>query len=385
MCIDTELDLKLAEQDAIANGVKIVNHSVRGSTRAAATEEAAGTRPTRRLPTPSARDSLGQRCRELRDSTLERPVHASGTSGDVRLLRFARGTLDQVVIQSGEQGCAFLKWDRWPLTSDDFDLYLVRMSDNQIVDASLSDQSSGLAPPTEELCYTNPGRHRLWARHRALQRRNEPTTRSVLRRNIEPPARLRRREASPSRPRRLQRSPSGDCWQNGTHEFVQLGRADDRRSREARLTAPDGVSTSDVWQRRNDVRLVRFPRNVRIVTAGRRGGSRTARPKAQPRTGGTRRRTRGDLACAWQFPRSAGQRPRTADDCGSDDGPAVRRDRVRVRLGYLCESSPDGNRVWPAVNPTAGFGAVAWSPDGSKIAFNSGAGDLRRLTPTAAT
>ena len=53
--------------------------------------------------------------------------------------------------------CAFLKWDSWPVTSEDFDLFLVRVSDNTIVDDSTNDQSSGPDAPTEDLCYTNPG------------------------------------------------------------------------------------------------------------------------------------------------------------------------------------------------------------------------------------
>ena len=60
-------------------------------------------------------------------------------------------------MQAGEQACVFLKWDAWPVTSEDFDLGLYRDSDAALVDSSTNDQSDGPLPPTEGLCYTNSG------------------------------------------------------------------------------------------------------------------------------------------------------------------------------------------------------------------------------------
>src|SRR5262249_18847072 len=71
---------------------------------------------------------------------------------------FAPGNVtDDFTIGSGQEACAFLKWDDWPVTSEDFDLGRARLSDDTIVAASGDAQSSGPSEPTEELCYTNTG------------------------------------------------------------------------------------------------------------------------------------------------------------------------------------------------------------------------------------
>ncbi len=71
---------------------------------------------------------------------------------------FAPGVeTNAVTIQAGETACVFLKWDGWPVTSEDFDLGLFRDGDGTLVASSTNDQSSGPLPPTEQLCYTNSG------------------------------------------------------------------------------------------------------------------------------------------------------------------------------------------------------------------------------------
>src|SRR5262249_11442567 len=88
-------------------------------------------------------------------------THWSGTWTDTNgddVLDFASGDEgNTVVIASGETACAALSWDAWPVTSQDFDLGLVRSSDNEVVADSATDQSSGPSEPTEWFCYTNPG------------------------------------------------------------------------------------------------------------------------------------------------------------------------------------------------------------------------------------
>ena len=61
---------------------------------------------------------------------------------------------DGITMEPGEQGCVFLKWDDWPVTSEDFDLGLYDSGGN-LVASSENDQSDGPLPPTEALCYTN--------------------------------------------------------------------------------------------------------------------------------------------------------------------------------------------------------------------------------------
>ncbi len=52
--------------------------------------------------------------------------------------------------------CAFLKWDNWPTTDQDYDLYLFKSRDNSLL-ASSTNQQSGTQPPAESLCYYNIG------------------------------------------------------------------------------------------------------------------------------------------------------------------------------------------------------------------------------------
>ena len=81
----------------------------------------------------------------------------SGGGGDPDVHDFAPGDEGNTIgLSSGQETCAFLKWDQWPASDQDFDLYLARSSDSTIVAASENFQT-GSEPPTEELCYTNPG------------------------------------------------------------------------------------------------------------------------------------------------------------------------------------------------------------------------------------
>jgi hypothetical protein len=59
-----------------------------------------------------------------------------------------------IFVSAGQTACAFLKWDQWPASNQDFDLYLVQSSTGNVVAASENYQT-GSEPPTEELCYTN--------------------------------------------------------------------------------------------------------------------------------------------------------------------------------------------------------------------------------------
>jgi hypothetical protein len=155
ICIDTEVDLKLAEQDAIAANVKIVNHSVSWFDTSRGDGTGAPGSPDAIVADARAHGILW-----VNSAGNYAQQHWSGVftsdpaAADVN--DFA-GTdnLDRVTVGTGAQICVFLKWDSWPVTSEDFDLYLIRTSDDAIVDSSTGDQSPDV--PTEDLCYTNPG------------------------------------------------------------------------------------------------------------------------------------------------------------------------------------------------------------------------------------
>ena len=209
ICIDTEVDLALAEQDAIADGVKIINHSVAwfNTSRGDGTGGAGHAGRDRRRRA-GARDPLGQRGRQLRAATTgaarSRPTRRPDLND------FAPGDdPNAVTIEAGEQACAFLKWDDWPVTTRGLRPRPRPESDGTVV-ASLDERpGDGPGAPTEELCYTNTGPDRRPSdRDRALQRRERrpgstcsTPGRSTLQFRTPP-------GASPSRRRRPRRSPS---------------------------------------------------------------------------------------------------------------------------------------------------------------------------------
>jgi subtilisin family serine protease len=69
---------------------------------------------------------------------------------------FASGDeLDDIAIVAGSGTCVFLKWDSWPTTTQDFDLYLFKLTDLLNPVARSENFQTGSQPPTEALCYTN--------------------------------------------------------------------------------------------------------------------------------------------------------------------------------------------------------------------------------------
>ncbi|NOX63797.1 MAG: S8 family serine peptidase [Chloroflexi bacterium] len=73
-------------------------------------------------------------------------------SGNNDLHDFAAGDeTNQVFVQAGETICGFLNWDGWPVTADDYDLYLYQ---GQTPIAWSRNTQNGAQPPTESLCYT---------------------------------------------------------------------------------------------------------------------------------------------------------------------------------------------------------------------------------------
>ena len=156
ICVDTEVDLALAEQDAIADGVRIVNHSVAWLN----TSRGDGTGGPG-TPDAIVADARAHGILWVNAAGNFAEDHWSGSFApdgvDPSFNDFAPGVeTDGVTMQSGEQACVTLKWDDWPVTSEDFDLGLYA-GNGTLVASSSNDQAGGPLPPTEELCYTNTG------------------------------------------------------------------------------------------------------------------------------------------------------------------------------------------------------------------------------------
>jgi len=159
ICVDSEVGLVLAEQDAAADGAKVIVQSLAWFGADVGRGDGTGG--------PGSPDAVVAQARA--DGILW--VNAAGNYAedhwggsftpdwyDPTLNDFGSGVpYDQVTIGSGEQACVVLTWDDWPVTTEDFDLYLFRDSDGSLVANSTNDQSGALSAPEEDLCYTNSG------------------------------------------------------------------------------------------------------------------------------------------------------------------------------------------------------------------------------------
>jgi hypothetical protein len=153
ICVSTEVTLGQAEQYAKQQGVRIISHSAnwfntsRGDGRG-------------RAGTPDAvvADARASGILWVNSAGNYAQRHWSGT--------FVDGNADNIhdftpqdegetlTIDSGEDVCAYLKWDDWPRASSDFDLFLGLSSTNAIV-ARSTDVQNGSQEPTEDICYRN--------------------------------------------------------------------------------------------------------------------------------------------------------------------------------------------------------------------------------------
>ena len=155
ICIATSVNLGQAKDYAIAQGIRIVNHSVAWFNSSRGDGSGA----------PGSPDAIAGSARAngilwVNAAGNEAERHWSGTFADGNgngYHDFApNNDLNTFVIAGGATACAELKWDRWPVTNQDFDLYLYRTSSVVLV-ASSADPQTGSQPPVEQLCFLNSG------------------------------------------------------------------------------------------------------------------------------------------------------------------------------------------------------------------------------------
>src|SRR5262249_20368413 len=244
ICVDSELTLAAAKDFVIANGIKIVNHSVSwyGTSRGDGSGGAFS-------PAAIVADARAHGVLWVNSAGNDAQSHWAGTFTDLNgddLEHFPGGDFEnRVTVAPGETGCAVLRWDAWPVTSQDYDLLLVDASDN-ILSAGLDDQSRGPLPPVEEACYFNGGtatqvvglvivrysatvapRMDLWWLG-GSQLQDQTASGSL----VEP-------ASSPAAV-----AVGAVCWQNGSPEpYSSLGPTIDGRTK-PELVGPDSVSSS---------------------------------------------------------------------------------------------------------------------------------------------
>ncbi len=149
ICVDSQVDLVAAKDYAVAQGVSIVVHSVGWFNTSRG--DGSGGAGTPDATVAAARSSgilwVNAAGNQARD-------HWSGTFTDANangLHDFAAGDEgNTLTIAAGESFCGWLKWDSWPTTSQDFDLYLARSSDGTIF-ARSDNVQSGSQRPTEAI------------------------------------------------------------------------------------------------------------------------------------------------------------------------------------------------------------------------------------------
>jgi len=159
ICVGTEVDLATAEAYAKANGIAVISHSMSwfNSSRGDGSGEPGS-------PDATVADARANGILWVNAAGNRAQQHWSGrfvdsgyvlTGTDLVLNFFAPGDFGNgFYLPAGETACAFLKWDDWPVSSQDFELYLA--DTNQVVAASESTQDGSQAP-TEDVCYTNSG------------------------------------------------------------------------------------------------------------------------------------------------------------------------------------------------------------------------------------
>jgi hypothetical protein len=155
ICIADEVDLGLAKDYVIANGIKVVNvslgfyNSSRGDGHGDAT-------------TPEGIVSLARSSGVLwvNSAGNDARSHWSGTftDGAGGTHAFAAGDLKiDFGLPAGKFACLYLKWDAWPTTkTEDYDLD-VYDSSNRLVAFSHATQNPSNLPPREETCFVNTG------------------------------------------------------------------------------------------------------------------------------------------------------------------------------------------------------------------------------------
>jgi subtilisin family serine protease len=161
ICADTLVGLAKAAAYARAQGIAVVNHSVSWFNTSRGDGSGAPATPDAIVAEASAAgilwvNSAGNRGQQ----------HWSGVFTDADgdgWHEFAPGDEgNTITFGKYEGGCIRLKWDEWPTSDTDYDLHLVRADGTALeaggaIVASSRNAQTGSQPPTEQLCFSNPG------------------------------------------------------------------------------------------------------------------------------------------------------------------------------------------------------------------------------------
>jgi subtilisin family serine protease len=244
VCIRNAAGLGRAVDYARAKGISIISHSA--SWFNTSRGDGAGAADTPEGVVAEARaagilwvNAAGNRAQQ----------HWSGTFVDTNANGwndFAPGDEgNTVVVPAGAATCAALKWDDWPGSAEDYDLYITRSPAGSVVSSSTAPQT-GSEPPTELACQINtssyPESYAIGIRaHRVTGKRLRFDLFVYPGPNLEyqlPTASVTEPGTSPAA-----LTVGAACWQtNGLEPYSSQGPTIDNRTKPD-LVGPDSVSS----------------------------------------------------------------------------------------------------------------------------------------------
>lgn len=153
LCADTTVQLGQAKEYAKANGISILVMSVSYFNTSRGDGTGSATSPNATVADARANGILwvnaaGNRAQQHYSAIF----NDSDANGNHNYTPSDNG--NTIFLPVGQQVCAFLRWDAWPATNQDFDLILGTSATNLTVAQSITRQSGSQAP-VESLCYTN--------------------------------------------------------------------------------------------------------------------------------------------------------------------------------------------------------------------------------------
>jgi Subtilase family/RTX calcium-binding nonapeptide repeat (4 copies) len=155
-CMQTYADQFLLEQYAVTHGVDIISRSLAdiNKTRGDGSGDINTT-------DGMARDALAHGILWVNAAGNYARSHWKGSWSDANssgwLDWYPNDDSNTAAIGAGQRQCFFLKWDSWPTTNVDYNIYLYRHSDASYTGAGSAAVQNGSQPPKEGFCFTNPG------------------------------------------------------------------------------------------------------------------------------------------------------------------------------------------------------------------------------------
>ncbi len=243
ICAQTVAALGQAKDYARAQGIHIINHSASWFNVGRGDDTGGPETPTGIVADARAAGILwvnaaGNRAQQ----------HWSGTFTDLDAdtwTEFAPGDEgNTILLGANQQTCVALRWDSWPVTALDYDLYLTRANGTTVV--SSNSEQSGSQPPTELICHVNTtGVAQLYAI--GIRRHNAPDPSPRFDLFVYPGPNLEYQvgEGSVTEPgsSSFALAVGAACWRtSGLEAFSSRGPTIDGRMKPD-LTAPDWVSS----------------------------------------------------------------------------------------------------------------------------------------------